>query len=74
MPCLKKLVRADSLTLSSRADLADVTISFALHTVLIDASDRFDASRYETRVSRAMSVSSCEWDWELDGESEDRLF
>jgi len=59
-------VLADSFTLSSRADLADVTISFARHTVLIDARARFAESKWATSVSRERSASCCEC--ECDGE------
>lgn len=45
MPFLKNPVRADNLTLSSNADRAEVTISFARHTVEIDDSERLDARR-----------------------------
>jgi hypothetical protein len=70
MPLLRNPVRALSTTLSSSAARADVTISFARHTVLIEDKERFEAKRCDTRVSRGMSCCAIERDWELDGESE----
>lgn len=45
IPLFKKPVRASRITLSTKADRVEVTISFALQTVLIDDSDRFEARR-----------------------------
>jgi phosphohistidine phosphatase SixA len=70
MPLLRNPVLALKTTLCSSAARADVTISFARHTVLIEDKERFEARRWNTRVSRVMSCCAIERDWELDGESE----
>lgn len=70
MPLLRNPVLALKTTLSSSAARAHVTISFARHTVLIEDKERFEARRWDTRVSRGMSCCGIERDWELDGESE----
>ena len=67
IPVLRKPVFADSFTLSSKDDRADVTISFARQTVLIDDRERFEARRWVTKASRGISLG---WDWEADGESD----
>ena len=68
MPLRKKAVRESKMILSSTADRADVTISLALKTLLIEDKDLFDARRWDTRVSRETSLS---WlVWELLGDKE----
>lgn len=68
MPFLKKPVRDRKTALSSSADLAEVTISLALQTVLMDDRDRLDARRWVTNVSRDISsvglVGEARWDSE----------
>lgn len=56
MPFLTNAVLAPKITLSSSADLAAVTISLALQTVLMEDSERLDASRCATKVSRGTST------------------
>jgi hypothetical protein len=70
MPLLRKPVRALKTTLSSSAARAEVTISFARHTVLIEDKERFEARRCDTRVSRGMSCCATDRDGDLDEESE----
>jgi hypothetical protein len=47
---------------SSTADRADVTISLALKTLLMEDRDLFDARRWDTRVSRGTSMSWLVWE------------
>jgi hypothetical protein len=70
MPLLRKPVRALKTTLSSSAARAEVTISFARHTVLIEDKERLEARRRDTRVSRGMSCCAMDRDCDLDEESE----
>jgi hypothetical protein len=70
MPLLRKPVRALRTTLSSSAARAEVTISFARHTVLIEERERLEASRCDTSVSREMSCCTVDRDWDLEEESE----
>jgi hypothetical protein len=70
MPLLRNPVRALNTTLSSKAARAEVTISFARHTVLIEERERLDARRWDTRVSRGMSCCAMDRDWDLEEESE----
>jgi hypothetical protein len=70
MPLLRKPVRALKTTLSSSAARAEVTISFARHTVLMEDRERLEARRCDTRVSRGMSCCAMDRDCDLDEESE----
>ena len=70
MPLLRKPVRALKTTLSSSAARAEVTISFARHTVLIEDKERLEARRCDTRVSRGLSCRAMDRDCDLDEESE----
>ena len=45
-----------TMTLSSKADRADVIISLARDTWFMEDNERFDARRRETRVSRGGTV------------------
>ncbi len=69
MPLVRNVVLASRMTLSSRAVLAEVTISLALQTVLMEASDRFDARRWDTRLSRGISWLEGR-SWEFPGDKE----
>jgi hypothetical protein len=68
MPLRKKAVRESKMILSSTADRADVTISLALKTLLMEDKDLLDARRWDTRDLIGMSMS---WSvWELLGDKE----
>lgn len=73
IPLLRNPVRAPNTTLSSNAERADVTISLARHTVLIDDNDLLLASRCVTRASRDISWCAMELDCDCGGDSEARL-
>jgi hypothetical protein len=73
IPVRRYPVRADKTDVSSRAARAERTISLARHTALIEESDRFEASRCDTRVSRDTSSCSLDPVGEAAGETEARL-
>lgn len=70
IPVRKYPVRPDKTDDSSRAVRAELTISLARQTALIDDRERFEARRWDTSVSREMSLCTMELDCEADGESE----
>ena len=63
-------MRADKTDDSSRADRADRRISLARHTALNEERDRFEARRWDTRVSSEISLCIVELDCEAAGEFE----
>ena len=70
IPVLKYPVLAERTDDSSRAERAELTISLARQTELMDDRERLDARRWNTRVSRDTSLCAIELDCEADGESE----